>query len=118
MVARGQGDAARARARARRATTTLELQTALARTEIDSARMTYEAHVAAVAILERDALPLSLENETSAAAAYKAGKLDLAELLLIRREVLDTRREHLDRLLDAALAATDLWSARGAPALP
>ena len=118
VLARGQGDAARARARARRATTALELQTALAQTEIDSARQTYEATVAAAAILEREALPLSLENETSAAAAYRAGKLELAELLLIRREVLDTRREHLDRLLDAALAAVDLWSARGAPPLP
>jgi hypothetical protein len=39
-------------------------------------------------------------------------------LLVIRREVLDTRREHLDRLLAAALAAVDLWIARGAATIP
>ena len=38
---------------------------------------------------------------------------DLPELLLVRRALLDTRREHLDRLLEAALAGIDLAVARG-----
>lgn len=62
---------------------------------------------------ETEALPLSSANEIAAAASYRAGKIDLGTLLVIRREVLDTRREHLDRLLDAATAAVDLWIAGG-----
>ena len=44
-----------------------------------------------------------------------AGKIDFSALLVIRRDALETRREHLDRQLEAALAAVDYWAARGAP---
>ncbi len=112
---RGQGDEARARARTKRAELELELRTAAATTEVAGAVTTYTAAIEAVRILEADAVPLSVKNQTAATASYAAGKLDLGSLLLIRREALDTRREHLDRLRDAALAAVDLWIARGAP---
>ena len=115
---RGQGDAARADARARRAQVELSARTTLASTALEGARSAYTAAVAAAQVLERDALPLAIENETAANASYRAGKIDLGALLVIRREALDTRREHLDRLLDAALAAVDLWIARGTPSLP
>ncbi|MBA2538368.1 MAG: hypothetical protein H0V17_01930 [Deltaproteobacteria bacterium] len=87
-------------------------------TQLDSARATYAAALSAAEILENEAVPLSIENETAASASYRAGKIDLGALLVIRREVLDTRREHLDRLLDAAVAGVDLWIARGAPSIP
>ena len=45
--------------------------------------------------------------------SYRAGKMDLPALLLVRRDLLETRREYLDRLLDAALAGIDLAVARG-----
>jgi len=112
----GQGEAARARARARRAELELTTRAAAVATELDTSAAIYAAAVEAVQRLEADALPLSAANETSAAASYRAGKTDLGTLLLIRREVLDTRREHLDRLLDAAIAAIELWSARGSGA--
>jgi cobalt-zinc-cadmium efflux system outer membrane protein len=86
--------------------------------QLDSARNTYAAAVAAVQILAQEAIPLSVENETAAAASYRAGKIELGTLLVIRREVLDTRRDHLDRLRDAALAAVELWIARGGPSIP
>ncbi|MEJ7598407.1 MAG: TolC family protein [Kofleriaceae bacterium] len=113
LVERGQGDEARARARANRAAAELATRTAWVGTEVSGARNTYASAITAARILETDAVPLSLENETAAAASYRAGKIDLGSLLLIRREALDTRREHLDRLLDAAFAAVDLWIARG-----
>ena len=115
---RGQGDQARAEARGTRAEIELAARTALATAEVDSARQTYAAMIATVQILEQEAVPLSIENETAASASYRAGKIDLGALLVIRREALETRREHLDRLLDAALAAVDLWMARGAPTTP
>ncbi|MFN0249672.1 MAG: TolC family protein [Kofleriaceae bacterium] len=111
----GQGEAARARARGKRAGAELAARTALASAEVESASQTSTAMIAAVRILELEAVPLSIENESAASASYRAGKIDLGALLVIRREALDTRREHLDRLLDAALAAVDLWIARGAP---
>jgi hypothetical protein len=42
-----------------------------------------------------------------------AGKLDLPALLLVRAHALDARREHADRLLDAALTGIDLAVAAG-----
>jgi len=114
---RGQGEAARASARGKRAQLELSTRTSRATAQTDSARDTYAAAIAAVQILAQEAVPLSIENETAAAASYRAGKIELGTLLVIRREALDTRREHLDRLLDAALAAVDLWIARGAPSI-
>lgn len=110
----GQGDEARARARAKRAHAELQVRTDAVTTHVASARATYASAVAAVTILEQQAVPLSVENETAAAASYRAGKIDLGTLLLIRREALDTRREHLDRLLEASLAGIELWTAGNA----
>lgn len=112
---RGQGDHARAAAREKRARTELAVRTSQISSYVESARIAYDAAVAASQILEREAIPLSIDNATAAFASYRAGKLDIGALLVIRREALDTRREHLDRLLDAALAGVDLWIARGAP---
>lgn len=112
---RGQGEHARATAREKRARAELAIRTVQITSYVESARISYDAAVAAAQILEREAVPLSIENATAAFASYRAGKLEIGALLVIRREALDTRREHLDRLLDAALAGIDLWIARGAP---
>ncbi len=112
---RGQGDEARARARTKRAELELQLRTTVATIEVTTALNTYASSIEAVGILETDAVPLSVKNQTAATASYAAGKIELGSLLVIRREALDTRREHIDRLRDAALAAVDLWIARGAP---
>jgi len=111
---RGQGDVAVARAREKRAQIELDNKTQQLTTQLASARATYASAVAAAAILEGKAVPLSNENGTAAAASYRAGKIDINTLLLIRREALETRGEHLDRLLEAALAGVELWLARGA----
>lgn len=114
LLDRGQGEVAVARAREKRAQIELATKTAQRTTQLDSARATYASAIAAVEILEGQAVPLSNENETAATASYRAGKIDINTLLLIRREALETRREHLDRLLDAALAGIELWLAQGA----
>lgn len=117
LFERGQGELAKARARAKRAEIEVATRRSSIATEVSTARATYEAAVLAVKVLETDAIPISAANETAAAASYRAGKIDLGTLLLIRREVLDTRREHLDRQFVAAVAALELWSARGGGAL-
>jgi cobalt-zinc-cadmium efflux system outer membrane protein len=53
------------------------------------------------------------ENEDLARRSYEAGQIGLVELLLVRREVLETRFAALDRLLDAAQARSELESRAG-----
>jgi len=65
-------------------------------------------------LLEKDGLPRQQENEALARESYRAGKINLATLLLVRREALDTRREYLERLLEAADAGVNLAAAVGA----
>ena len=81
--------------------------------EVRTASQRLERRREVVRILERDALPAVDENESLAARSYAAGQIGLAELLLIRREILETRFQHLDAQLDAALARIELDAAAG-----
>ena len=110
---RGQGQRAQARVRRERATIELDTKQATAAVQVDTARAAYRATVDAVKKLDEQGLPLAVQNEQMSGESYKAGKIDLSTLLLVRREALDTRREHLDRQLEAALAGVELSSAMG-----
>lgn len=111
---RGQADAAKATARVKRAQAELAARTSAVSVQVESAQTTYVACVEAARLLEDEAVPLAVANEAAAAASYRAGKIDFATLIVIRREALETRREHLDRLLEAARAGLELWAAQGA----
>jgi len=76
--------------------------------EVTSALETYESRVAASAELERGALPSLTDNETLSKRSYEEGEIGVAELLLIRRETLDTRLAYVNSLLDAKLAEIEL----------
>jgi cobalt-zinc-cadmium efflux system outer membrane protein len=115
VLNRGQGEAARAEARETRARIELEEREGVAWAEIEGARESFHAFVDALVPLERDAIPAATANSEKAFESYRSGKVDLAAFLLIRREAIETRLEHLDRLLDASLAAVDLWVALGSP---
>lgn len=110
---RGQGERAEAGARIRRLRLELEAARRAAGSEVRTAFDVAERHAAAVAVLERDALPLLDENERLSRRSYEAGQIGLADLLLVRREILETRSEYLDRLLEAAIAAIDLEASAG-----
>jgi cobalt-zinc-cadmium efflux system outer membrane protein len=101
LQATGSATAARLRA---------DLDAARARVELEvrSAFEAYGRRLAAARLLETDALPGLDENETLAARSFDVGQLGLPELLLIRREILDTRSQYVDALLEAALARIDL----------
>ncbi len=64
-------------------------------------------------MLATDAIPGLDENEALTARSFEVGQLGLPELLLIRREILDTRVQYLDALLEAALARIDLDASAG-----
>lgn len=115
LFERGQGQRAEARAQQHRAELEVELTERAASAEVEGARDAYVAAVAAVDEMKDTALPLAIANERMARDSYAAGKIELASMLVVRREALDTRAEYLERLLEAALAAVDLWVALGAP---
>ncbi|MGE0548826.1 MAG: TolC family protein [Kofleriaceae bacterium] len=105
---REQGERIAARARQERARVELTALENTIAAETDAVRASYAAAVSAVEILEKRALPLATENEQLAHESYRAGKLELPALLVIRRDALATRATHLDRLRDAALAGVEL----------
>jgi cobalt-zinc-cadmium efflux system outer membrane protein len=100
-----------ARAARRRA----ELDAARTRVQIEvrSAFDAYQRRAAAVRILETDALPGLDENQALTTRSFDVGQLGLPDLLLIRREILDTRFQYLDALMEAALARIDLDASAG-----
>ncbi len=83
-----------------------------ARTQV---RAAFDAHLERVQAAEalREILPSLAESEELAARSYEAGQMSLLDLLIVRREILETRRSHADRLLEAALAAIELESNAG-----
>ena len=113
LFVRGQGLRTEASARVRRMQFELEAGRRAAEVEV---RTAYEIHAQrrrAVAELESQALPLLDANETLARRSYDAGQIGLAELLLVRRETLETRLEYLDRLLEVAIAGVELEATAG-----
>jgi cobalt-zinc-cadmium efflux system outer membrane protein len=81
--------------------------------EVRAAHDAYSRRLAAVGVLETDAIPGMDENEALTTRSFDVGQLGLPELLLIRREILDTRSAYLDALLEAALARIDLEASAG-----
>jgi cobalt-zinc-cadmium efflux system outer membrane protein len=104
------GQELRAVGSARAARLRAELEAARARIEMEirSAFDVFNRRLAAVRMLETGAIPGLDENETLTARSFEVGQLGLPELLLIRRELLETRLQYLDALLEAALARIDL----------
>jgi cobalt-zinc-cadmium efflux system outer membrane protein len=110
---RAQGLRAEATARAHRLRIELDAARRAAIVEVQMAFTVYAERSEAVVELETNALPLLDENESLARRSYEAGEMALGELLLVRRETVETRREYLERLLEAAVAAVDVEASAG-----
>jgi len=95
-------------ARAARLRAELEAARTRVRLEVQTTFEAYNRRAAAVRILGTEAIPGMDESDTLATRSYEVGQLGLPELLLIRREIVETRVDHLDALLEAALARVDL----------
>lgn len=109
----GQENRALAHAREDRAKAELERVESAASSQVESLEKVFRSAELAVDSLGARAMPRVAESEKMIGESYRAGKIDLSSLLLVRRDLLDTRREYLGRLLDAALAGIDLAVARG-----
>lgn len=108
FFSKGQELRAVGAARAARLRAELDAARIRVRLEVRSAFEVYSRRLAAVHLLEAEAIPGLDENETLTTRAFEVGQLGLGELLLIRREIVDTRSQYLDALLEAALARIDL----------
>ena len=110
MFSRGQEQRAVGSARAARLRAELDGARVRVQTEVRSAFDAFNRRLGAVRVLEADAIPGLDENEQLTTRSFEVGQIGLPELLLIRREILDTRFQYLDALLEAALARIDLDS--------
>jgi outer membrane protein, heavy metal efflux system len=108
VFSKGQAQRAVGSARAARLRAELDAARARIQLEVRAAFDAYSRRLAAVRVLEAEAIPGLDENEQLTTRSFEVGQLGLPELLLIRREILDTRSQYLDALLEAALARTDL----------
>jgi cobalt-zinc-cadmium efflux system outer membrane protein len=113
VFSKGQELQAVGSARAARLRAELEAARTRVEHEVRSAFEAYVRRIAAVRVLESDAIPGLDENDTLTTRSFEVGQLGLPELLLIRREILDTRSQYLDALLEAALARIDLDASAG-----
>jgi cobalt-zinc-cadmium efflux system outer membrane protein len=114
LFQRNTGALASAAARIDAARLSLDAQRRTLETRIRSAHKQYLAALEGLNALTAGGLPLIEENEQLASESYLAGKLNLIDLLVIRREGFAARRETLDAQLNVALAATELRLAAGA----
>jgi cobalt-zinc-cadmium efflux system outer membrane protein len=108
MFSKGQEQRAVSSARAARLRAELDAARARIQMEVRAQFDAYRRRLSAVSMLEADAMPGLDENEQLTTRSFEVGQIGLPDLLLIRREILDTRFQYLDALLEAALARTDL----------
>lgn len=110
---RGQGLRAESSARARRLRLEIDAGKGIVAAEIRTAFEVHRRRVAAVEEVEGEVAVLLDQNESMALRAYEEGQIGFGEFLLVRRETLDTRADHLTRLLEAAIAGVELEAAAG-----
>ena len=113
MFSKGQEQRAVGSARAARLRAELDAARARVQLEVRAAFEAYDRRLAAVRILEAEAIPGLDENEQLTTRSFEVGQLGLPDLLLIRRAIFDTRSEYLAALLEAALARIDLDASAG-----
>jgi cobalt-zinc-cadmium efflux system outer membrane protein len=113
---RAQGDRAAAAAREQRAVATRDATLRAAERQIADALAAYALARDAVDVFERDVVPLLDDSEQLLQKSIAAGQIAVGDYLVARQEILDGRREHLERLLALAkAAAVARFAAGGAP---
>ena len=96
MFSKGQEQRAVGSARAARLRAELDAARARVQLEVRAAFEAYDRRLAAVRVLEAEAIPGLDENEQLTTRSFEVGQLGLPDLLLIRRAIFDTRSEYLD----------------------
>jgi cobalt-zinc-cadmium efflux system outer membrane protein len=110
---RAQGEIAAARARERRAIDTRAAALRAAARQLADAYVVYQAAQQSVDVFEREVVPLLDDSEQLLQKTVDAGQITMADYLVARQELLNGRREHLERLLALARAAVALRHVAG-----
>lgn len=113
VFSQGQELRATGSARASRLRVELAATRASVESEVRTLYAAYLAREGALAAFEQDAMPGVDENEALARRSFEVGQINLAELLLIRREIVETRLEFLNRLLEVAESVIEQDAAAG-----
>lgn len=113
MFDHAQGMTARAEATQRRVEAERIQLSARIPIEIRAAYEVYEHRLSAAKELESEGAGAYAENLSLAKRGYEAGETTLPELLLLRREILEAKLDHLDRQLEAREAAVLLLVSAG-----
>ena len=101
----GQGEKAAARAHERTATEARDVTARIAQREVADAMVAYTATKHAVEAFEKDVLPLLDDSEQLLQKSSDAGQIAVSDYLVARQEILNGRRDHLERQLALAKAA-------------
>lgn len=109
---RGQGMHAEADARAARLVMERDALLGAAQAGVATAFAAYRARREAAAAIET-ALPGIAESERLATRSYETGQMSLVDLLIVRAGLVETRRDHLDKMLEAAIAGVELEASAG-----
>lgn len=83
--------------------------------EVRDAARSYQAAAEAVQVFEADALSRIAENFRLVEIAYREGKIDLLQLIVVQNDLVDAQFSYLDSLWDYWLARTALERAVGQP---
>ncbi|MCY1017881.1 TolC family protein [Pyxidicoccus sp. MSG2] len=108
QAARGESAARRVEAEG-----TLRAVEQLVRSEVALALERYRTASAAADVYSADVLAALQQNLELVNEAYRAGKVDFLQLLVIRRESLDARRGYIDAVRELAAADAQLTRAIG-----
>lgn len=108
---RNQGRIAEQQARAQQAALEARAVESRIRTQVTSAVRSYTAASEEVAVFEESVLQPARENRALLETAYRAGKIDLPTLLLLRNQLLDAETGFWDTWLAQRRALVDLESA-------
>lgn len=112
---RGQGLEAEAKARASRASIELREKERTRSSEVEAlSRVAKGRREAARAFEAEGGVESFKENLRLATKGFEAGETSVGEMLVVRRELIDTEANRIDRLLEAKLAEIELARAAGA----
>ncbi len=114
---RRRGEIAEARAAAGRVEAETEAFELRIRQEVEAALSRYRAAVAGARELETYVVASLEENLGLLERSFSAGKIGWTDVIVFSREFIDSRREYIDVLAEAWLAAIELDLASGAGAL-
>lgn len=102
---RAQGERAVARAKERRAELERAAVASAASRQVVDAFEAYARAREAVEVFERDVLPALADSEQLLERSIETGQITINDYLVARQQLLDARREHLERQLRLAHAA-------------